>query len=254
MFNDEQLERYSRQLMVSDFDLAGQDALAASTVLIVGCGGLANPAALYLAGAGVSSLVLVDDDEVELSNLHRQVAFRGSQIHQPKANALRDQLLQLNPDVDVRACVARADGGWLDREVAAATLVLDCSDNFATRQAVNRACVQHRVPLVSGAAIRMDGQLAVFDARHEESPCYACAYGDGVEGDLACNQAGILGPVVGTVGTLQALAALQVLTGVRLDGVLHLFDGRSLSWRQIALRRDEGCPVCGGLQEETSSI
>ena len=248
MFNDEQLERYSRQLMVSEIDLAGQEALAAASVLIVGCGGLANPAALYLAGAGVGQLVLADDDVVELSNLHRQVAFRGGQVTQPKAQALRDQLQLLNPDVDVRSAVVRVDDAWLDEAVAAATLVLDCTDNFATRQAVNRACVGHHTPLVSGAAIRMDGQLAVFDARHGDSPCYACVYGDGAEGDLACSQAGIVGPVVGTVGAMQALAALQVLVGVRLDGVLHLFDGRTLSWRQITLRRDEGCPVCSAPQ------
>lgn len=244
MFNDEQLERYSRQLMVSDVDLAGQEALAGARVLIVGCGGLASPAALYLAGAGVGQLVLVDDDVVELSNLHRQVAFRGGQINQPKAEALRDQLQQLNPNVDVRACVVRVDDAWLDREVSAATVVLDCTDNFVTRQAVNRACVRHRRPLVSGAAIRMDGQFAVFDLRQAESACYACVYGDGVEGDLACNQAGIVGPVVGTIGTLQALAALQLIVGQSLPQTLQLFDGRTLAWRALAVRRDPGCPVC----------
>lgn len=245
MFNDEQLERYSRQLMVNEVDLAGQEALSAARVLIIGCGGLASPAALYLAGAGVGELVLADDDVVELSNLHRQVAFRGEQLNQPKAQALSDQLQQLNPDVDLRACVVRVDADWLDREVAAATLVLDCSDNFATRQAVNRACVAHRVPLVSGAAIRMDGQLASFDLRLPDSACYACVYGDGEEGDLACNQAGIVGPVVGVIGTLQALAAMQLLMGQTLPQRLQLFEGRSLSWRDIAIRRDPGCPVCG---------
>ncbi len=253
MFNDEQLERYSRQLMVSEVDLAGQEALAAAQVLIVGCGGLANPAALYLAGAGVGRLVLADDDHVELSNLHRQIAFRSSQINQPKAQALRDQLLQLNPDVDIQACVSRVDESWLSQAVSTASLVLDCTDNFATRQAVNRACVAHKVPLVSGAAIRMDGQLAVFDPRDDSSPCYACVYGDGTDGDVACSQAGIVGPVVGAVGTMQALAALQLLTGAKLYGVLHLFDGRSLTWRQVSLRRDKGCHVCGDSQEGLSS-
>ena len=235
MFNDEQLERYSRQLMVDELDLAGQEALAAARVLIAGCGGLANPAALYLAGAGVGRLVLADDDRVEVSNLHRQVAFRGGQVNQFKAEALRDQLQQLNPEVDVRAAVVRVDDAWLEVAVAEATLVLDCTDNFVTRQAINRACVRYRKPLVSGAAIRMDGQLAVFDLRAPE----------GTDGDLACNQAGIVGPVVGTVGTLQALAAIRVLSGAQLGGKLHLFDGRSLDWRQVTLRQDPGCAVCG---------
>lgn len=253
MFNDEQLERYSRQLMVNEVDLAGQEALAAARVLIVGCGGLANPAALYLAGAGVGQLLLADDDVVEVSNLHRQVAFRGGQVNQPKAEALRDQLQMLNPDVDIRSAVVRVDDAWLDTAVADASLVLDCTDNFATRQSINRACVRHQVPLVSGAAIRMDGQLAVFDARDGDSPCYACVYGAGTDGDLACSQAGIVGPVVGTVGTMQALAAMQVLTGSTLHGRLHLFDGRSLAWRQLTLRRDAGCPVCGTPQDDAPS-
>ncbi|PHR64355.1 molybdopterin-synthase adenylyltransferase MoeB [Alcanivorax sp.] len=248
MFNDEQLNRYSRQLMVNELDLDGQEALAAARVLIVGCGGLANPAALYLAGAGVGQLVLADDDRVELSNLHRQVAFRGDQVSQPKAEALRDQLQLLNADVDVRSAVARVDDAWLDDAVAEATLVLDCTDNFVTRQAINRACVAHAKPLVSGAAIRMDGQLAVFDLRAADSPCYACVYGDGTDGDLACSEAGILGPVVGVVGTLQALAAMRTLSGASVASVLHLFDGRTLGWRQVAIPRDPQCPVCAARQ------
>ncbi len=248
MFNDEQLNRYSRQLMVDELDLDGQEALAAARVLIVGCGGLANPAALYLAGAGVGQLVLADDDRVELSNLHRQVAFRGDQVHQSKAEALRDQLQLLNADVDVRSAVVRVDDAWLDDAVAEATLVLDCTDNFVTRQAINRACVAHAKPLVSGAAIRMDGQLAVFDLRAVDSPCYACVYGDGTDGDLACSEAGILGPVVGVVGTLQALAAIRTLSGASVASVLHLFDGRTLGWRQVAIPRDPQCPVCAARQ------
>ncbi len=244
MFNDEQLNRYSRQLMVDELDLDGQEALAAARVLIVGCGGLASPAALYLAGAGVGQLVLADDDRVELSNLHRQVAFRGDQVNQPKAEALRDQLQLLNADVDVRSVVVRVDDAWLDEAVSAATLVLDCTDNFATRQAINRACVNHAKPLVSGAAIRMDGQLAVFDLRAADSPCYACVYGDGTSGDLVCSEAGILGPVVGMIGTLQALAAIRTLSGASVASVLHLFDGRTLGWRQVAIPRDPQCPVC----------
>lgn len=244
MLNDDQLLRYSRQLMVEEFDLAGQEVLAGARVLVVGCGGLANPAALYLAGAGVGELLLADDDAVELSNLHRQVAFRGKDVGQSKAEALKAQLQALNPDVSVQAHTVRVDADWLDREVASATVVLDCTDNFATRQSINQACVTHRVPLVSGAAIRLDGQLAVFDLRQPDSACYACVYGDGTDGDLACSQAGIVGPVVGIVGTLQALAAIQVLLGKPLPETLRLFDGRTLSWREMRFHKDPACPVC----------
>ena len=244
MLNDDQLLRYSRQLMVEEFDLAGQEVLAGARVLVVGCGGLANPATLYLAGAGVGELVLADDDAVELSNLHRQVAFRGKDVGQSKAEALKAELQALNSDVSVQAHTVRVDADWLDREVASATVVLDCTDNFATRQSINQACVTHRTPLVSGAAIRMDGQLAVFDLRQPDSACYACVYGDGTDGDLACSQAGIVGPVVGVVGTLQALAAMQVLLGNPMPATLRLFDGRTLSWREMRFHKDPACPVC----------
>ena len=244
MLNDDQLLRYSRQLMVEEFDLAGQDALAGARVLVVGCGGLASPATLYLAGAGDGELVLADDDAVELSNLHRQVAFRSADVGQSKAEALKAQLLALNPEVSVQAHTLRVDVDWLDREVAAASVVLDCTDNFATRQSINQACVAHRKPLISGAAIRMDGQLAVFDLRQADNACYACVYGDGTDGDLACSQAGIVGPVVGTIGTLQALAAIQVLQGKPLPASLRLFDGRTLSWREMRFHKDPACPIC----------
>ena len=150
-----------------------------------------------------------------------------------------------NPDVLVEPHAARADREWLDRHVPDVDLVLDCSDNFATRQAANAACVAHRKPLVSGAAIRLDGQLAVFDLRRPDSACYACVYGAGTDGDLACSEAGILGPVVGTVGTLQALLAIHLLTGTPVAPVLRVFDGRTLGWRDVAFKKDPGCPVCG---------
>jgi molybdopterin/thiamine biosynthesis adenylyltransferase len=242
--NDEQLLRYSRQLLLQEFDLDGQQALAGATVLLVGCGGLASPASLYLAGAGVGRLLLVDDDRVDRSNLHRQVAFRDGQVGDGKALALAAQLRALNPDVDVAPHAVRVDDAWLGRHVPDVDLVLDCTDNFATRQAVNAACVAHRKPLVSGAAIRLDGQLAVFDLRRPDSACYACVYGDGTDGDLACSQAGIVGPVVGTIGTLQALAAIQVLQSKPLPATLRLFDGRTLSWREMRFHKDPTCPVC----------
>lgn len=243
--NDQQLLRYSRQLLVDEFDLDGQEALRTATVLMVGCGGLGNPAALYLAGAGVGRLRLVDDDEVELSNLHRQIAFQGEQIGSPKALALAARLHALNPDVAVQTHQQRIDAAWLDANLDDVSLVLDCTDNFATRQAINAACVRHRKPLISGAAIRLDGQLAVFDLRQPDSACYACVFGPGTEGDLACSEAGILGPVVGTIGTLQALLAIHLLCGRPLPPVLRLFDGRTASWRELALKKDRHCPVCG---------
>jgi len=177
--------------------------------------------------------------------LHRQIAFRGDQVGEGKAGALAAQLRALNPDVLVEPHAARADREWLDRHVPDVDLVLDCSDNFATRQAANAACVAHRKPLVSGAAIRLDGQLAVFDLRRPDSACYACVYGAGTDGDLACSEAGILGPVVGTVGTLQALLAIHLLTGTPVAPVLRVFDGRTLGWREVAFKKDPGCPVCG---------
>lgn len=247
LFSDQQLLRYSRQLLVDEFGLDGQEALREANVVIIGCGGLGNPAALYLAGAGVGRLRLVDDDRVEVSNLHRQVAFQGDDVGVAKAAALAARLRALNPDVEVRAHEQRLDDAWLDANLDGVSLVLDCTDNFATRQMINAACVRHRKPLVSGAAIRLDGQLAVFDLREPDSPCYACVYGAGIDGDLACSEAGILGPVVGTIGTLQALLAMHLLSGRVVAPVLRLFDGRTATWREVRLTKDPGCPVCGPL-------
>lgn len=244
MLTDEQLERYSRQLLVPEIDLAGQEALRQSRILIIGCGGLGNPAALYLAGAGVGRLVLADPDHVEMSNLHRQTAFRSSDVGRQKVLALADQLGQLNDDVVVQAEQCYADADWLDKQVEHADVVLDCSDNFATRQAVNRACVVHGVPLVSGAAITMDGQLSVFDRRQADSPCYACLYGVETDGDMPCSRAGIAGPVVGVIGTLQAMAAMAILCGQSLPSRLQTFDGRTLQWQEYLIKPDPKCPVC----------
>lgn len=245
LFSDEQLLRYSRQLLLEDVGLDGQERLRDAVVLMVGAGGLANPAALYLVGAGIGRLVVADDDRVDLSNLHRQIAFRGEQVGDSKVQALAARLHELNPEVVVEAVQIRVDAAWLDRQVPAATLVLDCCDNFATRQAVNAACVRHRKPLVSGAAVRLDGQLAVFDLRDPDSACYACVYGDGTDGDLACSEAGILGPVVGAIGTLQALLAIHLVTGRPVAPVLRLFDGRTAAWREVRFHKDPACPVCG---------
>ncbi|MBZ2188586.1 molybdopterin-synthase adenylyltransferase MoeB [Alcanivorax sp. JB21] len=246
MLTDDQLLRYSRQILLPEFDVAGQAAAAAARVLVIGAGGLGCPAALYLAGAGVGELILVDPDMVDSSNLHRQIAYREADVGQPKARALAATLRALNSDVRVHEHVLAADGNWLASQVPGVTLVLDCSDNFATRESVNRACHAAGVPLISGAAIRQEGQLAVFDFRQPDSPCYGCLYGDGEGPDTLCSESGILGPVVGTVGTLQAHLALRLLSGADVGGVLHLFDGATMSWRQLRLRRDPGCRVCGG--------
>lgn len=246
MLTDDQLLRYSRQILLPEFDVAGQAAVATARVLLIGAGGLGCPAALYLAGAGVGELILVDPDTVESSNLHRQIAYREADVGQPKARALAATLRALNSDVRVREHVLAAGEAWLAAQVPGVTLVLDCSDNFATRESVNRACHAAGVPLISGAAIRQEGQLAVFDFRQPESPCYGCLYGDGEGPDTLCSESGILGPVVGTVGTLQAHLALRLLSGADVGGVLHLFDGATMSWRQLRLRRDPGCRVCGG--------
>lgn len=243
--DDALLMRYSRQILLPEIDIAGQEALARARVLIVGAGGLGNPAALYLAGAGVGELVIADDDRLEVSNLHRQVAYRACQINSNKALALVGQLRQLNDNVRYEALETRLDAAALERQVPQADVVLDCTDNFATRTDLNRACHRHRVPLVSGAAIRWQGQLAVFDFRQAPSPCYACLYGEGAEPDTLCAESGVAGPVVGVIGTLQALAAIRLLCGLPGGGArLHRFDGLRGHWREAPIPSDPSCPVC----------
>ena len=245
MLNDDQLLRYSRQLLLPEFDIAGQEALAAARVLMIGAGGLGCPAGLYLAGAGIGELVIVDADTVESSNLHRQIAYREADVGQPKATALAATLQRLNSEVRIVPHQLRADEQWLASVVHGFTLVLDCCDNFATRQAINAACHAAGVPVVSGAAIRLQAQLVAFDFRRNDSPCYLCLYGDGDGPDMLCSESGILGPVVGTVGTMQALMAIRLLTGHAVGGTLHLLDAATLQWRQMALRKDPACPLCG---------
>lgn len=244
MLDDDQLMRYSRQILLPQLDVAGQERLMHSRAVLIGAGGLGAPAALYLAGAGVGELVLVDDDAVEASNLHRQVAYREADLGQFKSEALAAQLRALNPGVQCQALRQRADAALLASLVAKAHVVLDCSDNFATRSAVNRACAQAGVPLVSAAAIRFEGQLAVFDFRRPDSACYHCLYGDGDEHDTLCSETGVLGPAVGLLGAAQALEAIKLLAGLPSTGRLHLFDGLSFEWRSLAVRRDPACPVC----------
>jgi molybdopterin/thiamine biosynthesis adenylyltransferase len=245
--NDDQLLRYSRQIMLPQVDVAGQEKLLASRVLVIGAGGLGSPAAMYLAAAGVGQLVIADHDVVELSNLQRQLLHHDSDIGRPKAASASDTLRAINPDVAVTPLATRLEGPQLAGEVRQAQVVLDCSDNFDTRFAVNAACVRHRTPLVSGAAIRMEGQVAVFDAGTAGSPCYHCLYRDGEDVEQTCAENGVLAPLVGIIGSLQALEALKVLVGLgdTLAGRLVVFDGLAHEWRTLKLQRDPECPTCG---------
>ena len=246
--NDQQLLRYSRHILLDEIGIEGQQALLGAHALVIGAGGLGSPAALYLASAGVGRITLVDDDIVDLTNLQRQIMHTTARVGQPKADSGRAALLQINPEIVVTALRERVDAARLAALVADATVVLDCCDNFATRHAVNRACVAARVPLVSGAAIRFDGQLSVFDARSAASPCYACLFPPGQgEVDAACSTMGVFAPLVGVIGAMQAAEALKLVMGVgsSLAGRLLLLDGRAMEWTSIALARAPGCPVCG---------
>ncbi|OWY40820.1 molybdopterin-synthase adenylyltransferase MoeB [Xenophilus sp. AP218F] len=245
--DDQALLRYSRHILLPQIDIEGQRRLLAARALIVGAGGLGSPAALYLASAGVGRLTIVDDDTVELSNLQRQIAHDTASLKQGKAESAARRMRALNPAIEVRPLAERLEGERLMAEAAAHDLVLDCSDNFATRHAVNRACVRAGVPLVSGAAVRFDGQLAVFDSRDAASPCYHCLFPEeGEAGDGPCATFGVLSPLVGVIGSLQAVEAVKLLAGIAPPlGRLTLYDALSGAFRQIRVPRDQGCPVCG---------
>ena len=245
--DDQTLLHYSRQILLPEIDAAGQQRLLDARALVIGAGGLGSAAALYLASAGVGHLTIADDDVVELSNLQRQILHRYCDLGRAKVDSARDTLEALNPDVEIEGLRARLDDDKLRSLVGEVDVVVDGSDNFATRFAVNAACVHSHTPLVSGAAIRLEGQLAVFDTRHSDSPCYACLYRDGEETDQACSENGVLSPVVGVIGSLQALEAIKVLLGIgeSLCGRLLLFDALYHEWRTVRLRRDPDCQVCG---------
>jgi molybdopterin/thiamine biosynthesis adenylyltransferase len=231
---DDQLLRYSRHILLDEIGIEGQQRLLAAGALVIGAGGLGSPAAMYLAASGVGRITLVDDDEVDLTNLQRQIMHATARIGQPKVESGREALMQINPDVDVIALRERAAGARLDELVGAASVVLDCSDNFATRHAVNRACVAAQVPLVSGA-------------RHADSPCYACLFPeDGGFEDVACSSMGVFAPLVGVIGAMQAAEALKLLLGVKpsLAGRLLLLDGRAMEWTSIGIARNSACPTC----------
>lgn len=243
--NDEQLLRYSRQIMLPDVDLDGQDKLLAAHVLIIGLGGLGSPVAMYLAAAGVGHLTLLDFDAVDLTNLQRQIVHTTARIGMNKAASAAQGLRELNPDVRVDTIEQLLDADALLAQVKLASLVIDCTDNFQTRFAINAACVAAKVPLVSGAAIRLEGQVAVFDARVETSPCYRCLYEEDSD-DLTCAANGVLAPLVGVIGSMQALEAIKLICGfgTGLAGRLLLLDARHSQWRELKLPKDPCCPLC----------
>ena len=247
MLNDEELLRYSRQILLAQVDIDGQLRLKGSRVLIVGLGGLGSPVALYLAAAGVGELHLADFDTVDLTNLQRQVMHDTAAVGLSKVDSAMARLQAINPQVALVAHRQALDEDSLAQAVGAVDLVLDCCDNFATREVVNAACVAAGKPLVSGAAIRLEGQLSVFDPRNPLSPCYHCLYGHGSEAELTCSEAGVLGPLVGLVGSLQALEALKLLAGFGepLVGRLLLVDALGTRFRELRVKRDPACSVCG---------
>ncbi|WP_165670676.1 molybdopterin-synthase adenylyltransferase MoeB [Metapseudomonas otitidis] len=247
MLSDEELLRYSRQILLPQIDVDGQLRLKQGRVLIVGLGGLGSPVALYLAAAGVGELHLADFDSVDLTNLQRQVIHDSASVGVLKVESAMTRLAALNPGVRLVPITRALDADSLAAAVAQVDVVLDCTDNFGTREAVNAACVAAGKPLVSGAAIRLDGQLSVFDPRRDDSPCYHCLYGHGSEAELTCSEAGVVGPLVGLVGSLQALEALKLLTGFGepLVGRLLLVDALGTRFRELRVKRDPACSVCG---------
>jgi len=247
MLSDDELLRYSRQILLKQIDIDGQLKLKQSRVLIVGLGGLGSPVALYLAAAGVDELHLADFDTVDATNLHRQILHDTTSVGRTKVDSAIERIEALNPLVKVVSLRTALDADSLGPAVAAVDLVLDCTDNFAIREAVNGACVAAGKPLVSGAAIRLEGQLSVFDPRVASSPCYHCLYGHGSEAELTCSEAGVAGPLVGLVGSLQALEALKLLAGFGepLVGRLLLIDALTSRFRELKVKRDPACAVCG---------
>lgn len=244
--NDNQLLRYSRQIMLPQVDIEGQQKLLAANVLIIGAGGLGSPAAIYLAAAGVGNIVIYDNDVVDLSNLQRQIAHHTADIGADKVISTRQTLNQLNPDIQVRAVKQRLEGEQLELEVSQADVVLDCSDNFSTRFAINNACVKQQTPLVSGAAIRFEGQVTVFTPGQNDSPCYNCLYSSDGEELQNCATNGVIAPVTGVVGSVQALEAMKLIMniGETLTGRLLLLDGLTMEWNTMKLRKNPNCPTC----------
>ena len=249
--DDLQLLRYSRHILLDEIGIEGQQRLLASHALVIGAGGLGSPVALYLGTAGVGRLTIVDHDSVDLTNLQRQIAHNLARIGQPKAESARETIAAINPDVQVLPLVERADAPRLDALVRDADVVIDCSDNFVTRHAVNAACVSHRKPLVAGAAIGFDGQVSVYDVRQPGTPCYACVFpAEATFEEVQCATMGVFAPLVGIIGSVQAAEALKLLAGVgaSLAGRLQMLDARTMEWTEIRMQRSAACPVCGTLK------
>ena len=245
--NDDDLLRYSRHLLLDEIGIEGQRRLLAAHALVVGAGGLGSPALLFLGSAGVGRITVVDDDRVDLTNLQRQIAHDLSRVGEPKATSAAASIAAINPNVVVSTVQERVSGERLLGLVADADVVLDCSDNFATRQGINAACVAHAKPLVAGAAIGFAGQVSVYDTRQADAPCYACAFPpDAAFEDVACSTMGVFAPLVGIIGSMQAAEALKLLAGVggALTGRLQMLEARSMEWTELRLPRDPSCPVC----------
>ena len=246
---DDQLLRYSRHILLEEVGEEGQERLLRAHALVIGAGGLGSPVALFLGTAGVGRITLVDHDTVDLTNLQRQLAHNMARLGEAKAESAGSAIGAINPEPQVRAVVARADAMLLDSLVKEADVVIDCCDNFATRHAVNAACVKHAKPLVSGAAIRFDGQISVYDTRDANAPCYACVFPASQElEETRCAVMGVFAPLVGVIGSMQAAEALKLLCGVgsSLAGRLQMLDGRAMEWTEVRIPRDAACPVCAG--------
>jgi len=254
--SDEQLLRYSRQIMLPQVGIEGQEAFANACVLVIGLGGLGSPVALYLAAAGIGHLRLADGDTVDVSNLQRQVLYDSEQCATPKTSATLQRLQALNPTIQVTPITAFLTEAALLEQVQQADIVVDCTDQLQTRLAINQACVQAQKPLVSAAAVRWEGQISVFDTRQANSPCYQCFYGD-VQGEpQTCSETGVIGPLLGVMGSLQALEVLKLVAGVgeSLRGKVLVFDALYMEWRRIQLQRRDTCGVCGAAGDADGDV
>ncbi len=246
--NDQQLLRYSRHILLDEIGIEGQQRLLNAHALVIGAGGLGSPVALYLGTAGVGHITLVDDDTVDLTNLQRQIAHTQARVGLPKVESAAAGLAAINPEAKVMALNRRADAAWLDSYLPGVNVVIDCSDNYATRHAVNAACVRQGKPLVSGAAIGFDGQISVYDSRHADSPCYACLFPPEAQYEEArCSTMGVFAPLVGIIGSMQAAEALKLLVGITtsLAGRLQMLDARRMEWSEITVHKDPECKICG---------
>ena len=245
--NDEQLLRYSRQIMLPELDIDGQEKLGSASVLIIGLGGLGSPVAIYLAAAGIGEVTLVDEDVVDLSNLQRQIVHREASIGQPKVASAENTIKQISSETNITTIATRLRGDQLLKTVSRADVVVDATDNFESRYEINDACLSTQTPLVSGAAIRMEGHVAVFDPRESDSPCYRCLYEHGENENLNCADNGVLAPVVGIIGTIQAMEAIKIISSVgeTLCGHVLYMDAKRMEWRRLKLLKNPQCLSCG---------